>query len=318
MVRAAIFCILALFLGSTQATDAKAQLAIDRLWVDLDDQRANRSDLVVRNESEDVYYITVTTSEIENPGTAGEMRTTQIDPEKLGLLVTPNRLILRPGELRAIRVVSLNRDLAQDRIYRVNINPEIGELSIDQDDLQNRGLAIKLLAAFDVLVTVRPREGDPELVALREGDRIELRNEGSSNLLMLDGKVCPVEGTSLSGDLLQYYRSELVAPVIPDEFSQEEQEDTTPPEVLEPQLPLTEDGCLRLPGRRLHAGNSWPVAADDSAQLQFMVRRNANEDLRPLIVRCSTRPQDNSNSDFCRMGGAEAVTGAAPDTPAQL
>ena len=318
MVRAAIYCILALCLCSAQADEAKAQLAIDRLWVDLDDQRANRSDLVVRNESEDVYYITVTTSEIEDPGTAQEARTTQIDPEKLGLLVTPNRLILRPGELRAIRVVSLNRELAQDRIYRVNVNPEIGELSIDQEDVQNRGLAIKLLAAFDVLVTVRPRDGDPELVALRNGDLIELRNEGSSNLLMLDGKVCPVDGASLSGDLLEFYRGELVAPVIPDEFSQQTPEDSAAPTVDEPQLPLTDDGCLRLPGRRLYAGNSWPVTADDSAQLQFMVRRNADEDLRPLIVRCSTRPQVNSNSDFCRMGGAEAVTGAAPDTPAQL
>lgn len=185
------FLLLACVLPSEEA---KAQLAIDRLWVDLDDERSNRSDLVIRNESEDVYYITVATSEIEKPGTNEEKRTSLADPEKLGLLVTPNRLILRPGELRAIRVVSLNQELPQDRIYRIKINPEIGELSLEQQESENRGLAIKLLAAFDVLVTVRPRGASPELVAIRDGNAIELRNRGSSNLLMLDGKVCPIGG----------------------------------------------------------------------------------------------------------------------------
>lgn len=321
MLRFAYISALLLLACIAPAEEVMAQLAIDRLWVDLDDERANRSDLVIRNESEDVYYITVVTSEIEKPGTDEEARTSLADPEQLGLLVTPNRLILRPGDLRAIRVVSLNRDLPTDRIYRIKINPEIGELSLEQQESENRGLAIKLLAAFDVLVTVRPRNGSPELVALRDGNAIELRNDGPSNLLMLDGKVCPIGAASLSEDLLAAYRSQLAVPEVPealpenDEASSGEGGSVEQAALAEPQLPLTEDGCVRLSGRRLYAGNGWQIAADDNTELQFMVRRNADEDLRPLTVRCAAAPQEFKNSDFCRMGGAEAGSGAALDTP---
>lgn len=149
MLRLLIFCVLL-----TCSAQASAQLAIDRLWVDLDDSGAGRSDLVVRNESDDIYYITVTPAEITAPGTDAQKRETHADPEELGLLVTPNRLVLRPEEMRAIRIVSLNQDLETDRVYRVNITPQIGEISYDQEAVENRGLALKLLAAFDVLVTV--------------------------------------------------------------------------------------------------------------------------------------------------------------------
>lgn len=293
---------------------ANAQLAIDRLWVDLTDKGSTRSDLVVRNESTDIYYITVVASEILNPGTADEERFTVADPEQLGLLVTPNRLIVRPGELRAIRVVSLNRSLSKDRIYRVKINPEIGELSYDQNQEEMRGLALKLLAAFDVLVTVRPHSAAPDLVARRVNDSIYFENKGTSNLLMLDGKVCPIGGRTLSEKTLDAYRSQVAQPQLPEDFNAELDKPLNEAQLS--QLQLTEDNCIRLPGRRLYSGNIWPVVADDDAELRFMVRRNANEDLRNLTVRCSGNPTSFKNSDFCRIGGSEADAGAVASSPA--
>lgn len=305
MLRILLLCIL---LGCS--AQANAQLAIDRLWVDLDDRGASRSDLVVRNESDDVYYITVTPAEVVDAGTEAEERETSADPEQLGLLVTPNRLVLRPDEMRAIRVVSLNQDLETDRIYRVNVTPQIGEVSYDQDAADNRGLALKLLAAFDVLVTVRPQDGRPELVAVRDGDGIELKNEGNSNLLLLDGAVCPLDGAALSAATLDHYRAALAPAQVP--------EGAAEGDIEQPELVLNEQGCVKLPGRRLYAGNSWRIVVDADEQLTFQSRRSAAQDLQSLTVRCGTAADVNSNSAFCRWAGTDTEAGAALSSPAQL
>jgi P pilus assembly chaperone PapD len=169
---------------------ARAQLAVDRLWVDFEPKSTPRADVVVRNESKDRYYVTVTPAEIVNPGTDKEQRVEQADPEKLGLLVTPNRLILEPGAIRSIRIVSLNANLASDRIYRVKISPEVGDIDAPAAG-QDHALAIKILAAYDILVTARPHDARAKLVTTRGADGITIRNEGNTNMLLFDGQLCP-------------------------------------------------------------------------------------------------------------------------------
>ena len=168
-----------------------AQLAIDRLWVDFEPGTETRADVVIRNESPDRYYISVTPTEVIDPGSATEKRVAIADPEKLGLLVTPNRLILEPGSLRSIRLVSLNNDLKADRVYRVKITPQIGTIDGGDAGAGNRGVAIKVLAAYDLLVTVRPKDPKPDLVATRTASALVIRNAGNSNALLFDGLSCP-------------------------------------------------------------------------------------------------------------------------------
>lgn len=180
----------AVLLLAGMAMPARAQLAVDRLWVDFEPRSTPRADVIVRNESKDRYYITVTPSEIVNPGTDKEQRVEQADPEKLGLLVTPNRLILDPGAIRSIRIVSLNADLKSDRIYRVKISPEVGDIDTPAAG-DNHAVAIKILAAYDVLVTARPRNAKAQLVTTRGTDDLVIRNDGNTNILLFDGQLCP-------------------------------------------------------------------------------------------------------------------------------
>jgi prepilin-type processing-associated H-X9-DG protein len=173
------------------AAPATAQLSINRLWVDLEPGQSPRSDLVIRNDSADRYYISVQTYEVTDPGTPQEDRRQIADPEALGLLVTPNRLILEPGATRSIRVVSLNTNLTQDRIYRVLIRPEVGTIRTDAAPTDERDVAIKLLAAYDVLVVARPPRANARITSRREADRIVISNSGNTNALLFDGHVCP-------------------------------------------------------------------------------------------------------------------------------
>lgn len=173
------------------AGPARAQLAIDRLWVDFEPGTPNRADVVIRNESKDRYYITVSPVEITAPGTAAEARTEIADPEKLGLLVSPNRLIVEPGGLRSIRVVSLNEKLAADRIYRIKVTPQVGAIDAPATESDNRGVALKLLTAYDLLVTTRPAEAKAAVSAKRVGDTLTIRNDGNTNALLFEGRACP-------------------------------------------------------------------------------------------------------------------------------
>jgi P pilus assembly chaperone PapD len=186
------------FLGAlVVGQPVSAQLAIDHLWLDFNDANASRADVVIRNESKDRYYITVSPAEIQQPGADTEKRVEEADPEKLGILVTPNRLILDPNGMRSIRVVSLNTHLDKDRIYRIKISPEIGEIETNTTPgSDNRGIAIKMLAAYDVLVTVRPKDGKAQIDASRTDKELVIRNTGNTNTLLFAGKACPTKAAA--------------------------------------------------------------------------------------------------------------------------
>lgn len=174
------------------ASAAHANLSIDKLWVEFPDGRPGRGDLVIRNDSDERYYIDVSVSEVLRPGADDEERVTIADPEALGLLVTPNRLILEPGALRSIRLVSLNENVTDDRIYRVLIRPQVGEIqAAPATDQDSPSIVMKVLAAYDVLVVVRPKDGAPRLAAERTGTEIALSNTGNTNVLISEGMVCP-------------------------------------------------------------------------------------------------------------------------------
>lgn len=192
--------VLAFAFALTTSVGANAQLSINRLWVDLDAGQAARSDLVIRNDSKDRYYITVETAEILAPGTEAEERREIADPEQLGLLVTPNRMVLEPGASRAIRVVSLNQNLAQDRIYRVLIRPQVGDIQATATQGEVRDIAIKILSAYEALVVARPPNATPIVGVERLADRMVFSNTGNSNLLFLDAFICPSSVSGLSAN----------------------------------------------------------------------------------------------------------------------
>lgn len=173
------------------AWPASAHLSIDKLWVEFEEGDQERNDLIIRNDSEDRYYISIAVSEVLQPGTENETRLTEVDPEKLGLLVTPNKLVLEPGAIRSIRLVSLNSGLTSDRIYRVLISPQVGAIKAQRDVDEARGIAIKMLAAYDVLVVDRPAQRSSDIVADRNAGVLTLRNQGNTNILLAGGSVCP-------------------------------------------------------------------------------------------------------------------------------
>src|SRR5260370_2553304 len=116
--------ILAAALWSIADYSARAGgLSLTPAMVDFTADQPPRTDLELLNDGAERLYIVVEPAQILDPGTPAERRVQVVDPQKLGLLATPNRLILEPGERKYVRVAMLADPGDRDRIYRVTVKP---------------------------------------------------------------------------------------------------------------------------------------------------------------------------------------------------
>lgn len=162
---------------------AQASIVLSQVVVDFAPDGKLAQDIDVSNDDKEVAYVAIAPFQIAAPGTSEERRTAIIDPEAGGLLVTPQRLILQPGERRTVRIAAIGARDAVDRIYRVTIKPVAGPVSASVN-------AIKLLVGYDVLVIQRPAAPAARIVGLRAGGTLTLRNGGNTNAELYDGKLC--------------------------------------------------------------------------------------------------------------------------------
>ena len=167
----------------TVPSGVKAELVLSQLVVDLPAKAEQRSDIEIWNNSDERTYVATEPSEIIDAGRPGETRRSEVDPEKRGLLVSPSRMILEPGQRRLLRVAPIGPRGNRERVYRVTVKPVAGELASEESGL-------KLLIGYDVLVLLRPATIQPALRATRSGNRLTLRNDGNASVEILSGKQC--------------------------------------------------------------------------------------------------------------------------------
>ncbi len=178
----------ALSLAATLASGpVAAGIALDRVIVELEPRDGSRGDIEVQNVGETTQYVVVEASEVRYPGTEREERFAAADPEALGLLVTPNRLVLEPGARRVVRFVRLGPPSEQERVWRVAVRPVVGETTAASS-------ALKVLVGYGVLVLAPPEDAVSAVIGERSGRRLELRNEGNANALVFDGTQCDGNG----------------------------------------------------------------------------------------------------------------------------
>ncbi len=173
------------------STSARAELALSQLVVELAPGDRERSDIEISNNDPERAYVSAEPREILNPGTPSESRRQDPDPEKLGLLVSPSRMILDPGQRRLLRIASIVAPSDRERVYRVTVKPVVGELSA-------AGSGLKVLIGYDVLVLVRPREINPHVSGSWAGSILTLRNDGNVSVELVDGKRCDISGNICS------------------------------------------------------------------------------------------------------------------------
>ena len=170
-------------IGLATGAPACAELVLSQVIVDLLPDQPPREDIEAWNNSPERMYLAAEASQIVSPGLPNESRHQERDPTKLGLLVTPARLVLEPGQHRLIRIAAIPDRSESDRVYRVTIKPVVGPISSEQTGL-------KILVGYDVLVIVRPSNIMPAVSGTRAGKTLTFRNDGNSSVELINGKQC--------------------------------------------------------------------------------------------------------------------------------
>jgi P pilus assembly chaperone PapD len=168
----------------TAAPGLHAEMVLDRSILVFDGDDAGRQDVEVTNTGAENLYLDTEILRVTDPGTEQEARVEVEDPGAAGLLVTPARMVVPPEGRRLVRVVPLEERGETDRIYRVNLLPVVPPLTAETT-------AVKVVVAYQLLVILRPRDPQPDLVWTRDGDRIRFRNQGNTNVLLYNGSQCP-------------------------------------------------------------------------------------------------------------------------------
>ena len=168
---------------------ACAEIVLSEVIVDLSASAPQREDIEVWNSGTERVYVVAEPATIKAPGTIEESRVQMRDPGELGLLVSPNRLVLEPGQRKLVRVAALKPATDRDEIYRVTFKPVVGTIEASTSGL-------KVLVGYDVLVIVRPPQPTASIIAKRSNDSITFENHGNTNAEMFGGRQCDSTGRS--------------------------------------------------------------------------------------------------------------------------
>ena len=166
---------------------AGAGIAVSQMVIDVRPGDSRATDIEIYNDSTERSYVSIEPREIIDPGTKAERGAVSPDPETLGLMVSPNRLILEPNQRRRIRIAVIGPPGGRERVYRVTVKPVAGDVSGSDSGL-------KLLVGYDLLVLVRPGQVRPAITAARSGGSLTITNGGNSSVELTEGKQCDGDG----------------------------------------------------------------------------------------------------------------------------
>lgn len=162
---------------------AYGDMYVDRSIVVFPPQSSPRQDVKVTNTDDETIYIAVEVYRVLHPGSEDEERIQHNDPKVLKLLATPNKLVIPPNGQKLVRIMNLDRDSEEERVYRINVTPIVPPLEENVSQL-------RIVVAYQILTIVQPANPVIQLAAERNGKTIRFTNNGNSNMLLSEGKQC--------------------------------------------------------------------------------------------------------------------------------
>ena len=230
---------------------AVAGIYVDKSIITFESGDALRQDVIISNPDPERAFVEVQVLEVNDPGTDDETRKVVKDPESIGLIASPRRLMIPPSSQRVIRLVSLNGFQDSEQVYRVNVRPVAGAVESDK-------MAVMVLVTYQLLVFVEPDRVVVNLEADRDGDILTLHNTGNVNVLLYDGQQCEADSEAERSDAASASVEALINPE------------------------NVEDNCVEVNSKRLYPGNQVSMTLPRSAPVTF--RMTAAGETKELAV----------------------------------
>ena len=156
-------------------------------------------DLYVKNVGNDRAYVTVKVSRVFNPGMPDQKVTPlKDDPYGIGLIASPSKLIIPPGQIRHVRLLYIqNKPIKQDQVFYIVTSPAEGQLMQVAEAKEGDKAATKVaksglqvILAYKTKLFVRPEDARAKIVSQRDGKQLILKNEGNTNVYLGKFKQC--------------------------------------------------------------------------------------------------------------------------------
>ncbi|MET1256534.1 molecular chaperone [Aliikangiella maris] len=163
-----------------------ASVHLNKTIIYFDNNGKINDEIAVINQGDETLYLRIEPSIVSAAGLPQESKATYRDPQAAGLLVTPQRMVLAPGEKKRIQLVRLDniKNTQIEKVFRILVKPEVGEV-------KSSLTGMKILVAYDVLVLFQPEQPKPVLAAEFKRNEIIIFNHGNTNVLLKSGYQCP-------------------------------------------------------------------------------------------------------------------------------
>jgi P pilus assembly chaperone PapD len=175
----------ALTLGAAPATariDANPAVHI------FEPKAAPETTVTVTNSGTGKAFVVTKVREVMARGETDEKLREDPNPETLGLIATPGRMVLEKGERRGVRIVPTGKSANDDRVWRVLVSEVAGKVKDGQS-------GVAFLLAYDVLIIQRPDDARVAVTGKRDGKTLTLTNSGNSFGMIAEVRHCPTGGT---------------------------------------------------------------------------------------------------------------------------
>jgi len=165
-----------------------ASISVSDLVVNLSGNSLSKN-ISIHNNGTTTEYVEINPLLVEHPGKENEKKAAIKNPRELGLLITPKKLVIPPGQSRTVRMVSTKQPTDVDRIYRLKVTPTTGKL-ITPKGITKSQIGLKLIIGYNLLVIVRPLKEKHDLKIARQGELVTVVNLGNTNVKLENGVQC--------------------------------------------------------------------------------------------------------------------------------
>jgi P pilus assembly chaperone PapD len=160
-----------------------AGMALDRSIVHLNPGDPESVDVAVANNGDEPLYVDASVAEVVAPGSPAEERVLLRASADVPMLVSPNKLVIPPGQRRLLRIVNMAGHSDTERVFRVTAKPVAPPVVAERS-------GIRILVGYQVLVIVAPTDPKPNLESHRNGRELVLENHGNVNFMLHSGVQC--------------------------------------------------------------------------------------------------------------------------------
>lgn len=168
---------------------AQAQISVNDVIVQFKAGERPVQNIIVKNSSPEVFYVTATSEEIQDPG---EEKSPLLPSEDL--IVSPKRFSVDGKNERVVRLLSRNQSENKERVYRVTFTPQDQDFGqVTESNMQERRTQLKILTGMGILVFIDPIVPNPDLKWVRKDDSIVFENVGNQHVRLMQGRACDSE-----------------------------------------------------------------------------------------------------------------------------